>query len=145
MKSLLAIMIIGTIIYALATIGNLWIVPWFGVLLLDNNNTFHRIYCHKKNTWSGLPIFKNQLLDWFLIYDWYEVLEKLSHHDLKQVSLQRKTYDRLRQFGHTPDTFDLIVQRVLDLAEQQKEQQRRQQENKRQQQHKIAVEAALTQ
>jgi hypothetical protein len=68
----------------------------------------------------------------------------LSHHNLRQVSLKSSTYERLRRYGNTPDTFDEIVNRILDVVQEQKQLQEQQQTKQQQQQRKIAMEATLS-
>lgn len=41
----------------------------------------------------------------------------MSSTRLVNVAVSRDTRERLRQYGHTPDSFDMIVRRILDKIE----------------------------
>jgi predicted CopG family antitoxin len=44
-------------------------------------------------------------------------VKKVTSHNLINVALQPETYQRLRKLGQTPDSFNDIVERLLDANE----------------------------
>jgi hypothetical protein len=50
--------------------------------------------------------------------------------NFKLVCLQKSTYDRLRQYGRTPDSFNDIINRLLDGVSESRQQTTQQQVEK---------------
>jgi hypothetical protein len=44
-------------------------------------------------------------------------VQSMTNHKLKTISMDPITYQRLRKFGNTPDTFDDVLKKILELAE----------------------------